>query len=99
MFSILNKFFGGRPAKARMAAAGFRPALEALESRDLMSVAGFSAVGQKDFYIDSASNLKERDQFGNVRTLTTSAYQVSVLQSDYVTSSAAGPAPTNALCR
>jgi hypothetical protein len=82
MFAILNKILSGPSAKATKAATGFRPALEALESRDLISVAGYSAVGQKDFYIDSSSTLKERDQFGNVHALAGSASQVSVLQGD-----------------
>jgi hypothetical protein len=84
MFAILKKLVGGRAAKARKAAAGFRPALEALESRDLMSVAGYSPVGQKDFFINSSGVLKERDQYGSVRTLASSASQVSVLQSDSI---------------
>jgi hypothetical protein len=82
MFTILKKFLGGRPAKVRKAAAGFRPDLEALESRDLMSVAGYSPVGKKDFFIDSYNNLKERDQYGHASTLAGSVSQVSVLQGD-----------------
>jgi hypothetical protein len=80
MFAILKKLVGGRATKVRTSAAGFRPALEALESRDLMSVAGYSAVGQKDFFIDAVNNIRERDQYGHFSTLGNSAAQVSVLQ-------------------
>jgi hypothetical protein len=80
MFTTLKKLFGGRPAKARKAAAGFRPALEALEGRDMPSAAGFSAVGQEDFYIIN-NTLRERDVNGNVKVLVANtASQVSVLQ-------------------
>src|SRR5437763_1972106 len=80
MFTMLKKAFRGRPsAKAAKAASGFRPALEALESRDLMSVAGYSPAGQKDFYLVN-SELFVRDQSGSVRNIATSVAQVSVLQ-------------------
>jgi hypothetical protein len=83
MFTILKKLLGVGVPKARKAAAGFRPDLEALESRDLMSVAGYSAVGQTDFFIDPAtSTLNERNQYGSGHSLTASASQVSVLQGD-----------------
>jgi hypothetical protein len=55
--------------------------VEALDERVLLSVAGYSAVGQKDFYVDQ-NVLWERDVSGNVRNLASSVSQVSVLQRD-----------------
>jgi hypothetical protein len=47
-----------------------------------MSVAGYSVVGHKDFFINSSGVLKERDQYGSVLTLASSVSQVSALQAE-----------------
>src|SRR5207249_4097011 len=43
------------------------------------------------FFIDTYNNLKERDQYGSVRLLASSASQVSVLQSDSIPYSSVTP--------
>jgi hypothetical protein len=81
MFAILNKLFGVRSAKSQKTAGVFQPVLEALESREMLSAAGYSNGGLKEFYIDS-NTLYERDAiYGtNVHALATSVAQVSVLR-------------------
>jgi hypothetical protein len=89
MFAILNKLFGVRSAKAQKTAAGFQSALEAIESRDMLSAAGFSNAGSKEFYVGS-NTLYERDAIygGNIQSLAGSVAQVSVLQDRYYRGSA-----------